>query len=118
MVLASVYAVPDPITGDQVMAALQLRPGVDALDADELADFLAVQEDLGTKWAPRFVRMTPALPVTATNKVLKRCTTGRAVELRRTGAVAVGKGRALRPAATRRRGRTRGGGGRPGLLAR
>jgi fatty-acyl-CoA synthase len=45
---------------------------VDALDAEELADFLAIQEDLGTKWAPRFVRMTPALPVTATNKVLKR----------------------------------------------
>ena len=72
MVLAAVYAVPDPVVGDQVMAALQLRPGVDALDAGELADFLAAQKDLGTKWAPRFVRMTPALPVTATNKVLKR----------------------------------------------
>ena len=72
VVLAAVYAVPDPVVGDQVMAALQLRPGVDTLDADGLADFLAAQEDLGTKWAPRFVRMTPALPVTATNKVLKR----------------------------------------------
>ncbi len=72
VVLAAVYAVPDPVVGDQVMAALQLRPGVDALDAGELADFLAAQKDLGTKWAPRFVRMTPALPVTATNKVLKR----------------------------------------------
>jgi fatty-acyl-CoA synthase len=37
-----------------------------------LAEFLAAQSDLGTKWAPRFVRMTPALPLTATNKVLKR----------------------------------------------
>jgi fatty-acyl-CoA synthase len=72
VVLAAVYAVPDPVVGDQVMAAVQLRPGLDTLDADELADFLAAQEDLGTKWAPRFVRMTPALPVTATNKVLKR----------------------------------------------
>ena len=35
IVLASVYAVPDPVVGDQVMAAVQLRPGVDALDAEE-----------------------------------------------------------------------------------
>ena len=34
--------------------------------------FLAAQGDLGTKWAPRFVRMSAALPITATNKVLKR----------------------------------------------
>jgi fatty-acyl-CoA synthase len=54
------------------MAALQLRPGLDQLDPTELADFLAAQGDLGTKWAPRFVRMTPNLPITATNKVLKR----------------------------------------------
>ena len=72
VVLAAVYAVPDPVVGDQVMAAVQLRPGLTALGADGLADFLAAQEDLGTKWAPRFVRMTSALPVTATNKVLKR----------------------------------------------
>jgi fatty-acyl-CoA synthase len=70
--LAVVYAVPDPVVGDQVMAAVQLRPGVDALDPAELARFLAAQSDLGTKWAPRFVRMTGALPLTATNKVVKR----------------------------------------------
>ena len=29
IVLASVYAVPDPVVGDQVMAAVQLRPGLD-----------------------------------------------------------------------------------------
>ena len=72
IVLASVYAVPDPVVGDQVMAAVQLRPGVDVLDAEELAAFLAAQGDLGTKWSPRFVRMSAALPATATNKVLKR----------------------------------------------
>ena len=70
--LAAVYAVPDPVVGDQVMAAVQLRPGLDPLDGDELPAFLAAQGDLGTKWAPRFVRMTAALPITATNKVLKR----------------------------------------------
>jgi fatty-acyl-CoA synthase len=70
--LASVYAVPDPDVGDQVMAAVQLRPGVHMLDAASLREFLAEQGDLGTKWAPRFVRMSAALPITATNKVLKR----------------------------------------------
>ncbi len=63
---------PDPVVGDQVMAAVQLRPGLDALDGAELLAFLAAQGDLGTKWAPRFVRMSAALPATATNKVLKR----------------------------------------------
>jgi fatty-acyl-CoA synthase len=72
IVLASVYAVPDPVVGDQVMAAVQLRPGLEALDPAELVEFLAAQGDLGTKWSPRFVRMSHALPATATNKVLKR----------------------------------------------
>jgi fatty-acyl-CoA synthase len=71
-VLAAVYAVPDPAVGDQVMAAVQLRPGLDSLAAAEFGAFLAAQGDLGTKWAPRFVRMSRSLPVTATNKVLKR----------------------------------------------
>jgi fatty-acyl-CoA synthase len=72
VVLASVYAVPDPVVGDQVMAAVQLRPGLDGLDPGALAEFLAAQGDLGTKWAPRFVRLSASLPITATNKVLKR----------------------------------------------
>jgi fatty-acyl-CoA synthase len=72
IVLASVYAVPDPVVGDQVMAAVLLRPGVDSLQGSAFADFLEAQGDLGTKWAPRFVRMSAALPITATNKVLKR----------------------------------------------
>jgi fatty-acyl-CoA synthase len=71
-VLAAVYAVPDPVVGDQVMAAVQLRPDVAGLDPSALTAFLAAQGDLGTKWAPRFVRTTHALPITATNKVLKR----------------------------------------------
>jgi fatty-acyl-CoA synthase len=70
--LAAVYAVPDPLVGDQVMAAVQLRPGTPALEPTEFAAFLQGQGDLGTKWAPRFVRVTTALPMTTTNKVLKR----------------------------------------------
>jgi fatty-acyl-CoA synthase len=71
VVLAAVFPVPDPVVGDRVMAAVQLRPGVDTLDAKALTEFLARQSDLGTKWAPTFVRITNALPMTATNKVLK-----------------------------------------------
>jgi fatty-acyl-CoA synthase len=71
VVLAGVYAVPAVDVGDEVMAALQLRPGT-AFDADAFARFLDEQTDLGTKWAPRFVRITDALPVTQTSKVLKR----------------------------------------------
>jgi fatty-acyl-CoA synthase len=71
VVVAAVFAVPDEDVGDQVMAALQLRPGAqfapDAFDA-----FLAAQPDLGTKWAPRYVRNSATLPVTETQKVLKR----------------------------------------------
>ncbi len=68
VVATAVYAVPDSHTGDQVMAALELRPGV-VFDARAFAVFLQSQSDLGTKWAPRYVRIVDALPVTATGKI-------------------------------------------------
>jgi fatty-acyl-CoA synthase len=71
VVLAVVYAVPDPVTGDQVMAALQLRPGA-RFDPDAFAAFLSAQPDMGTKWTPRFIRVADPLPITATSKVLTR----------------------------------------------
>ena len=71
VVLASVYAVPDTRVGDQVMAALLLRSGA-TFDPEGFATFLAGEEDLGTKSAPKFVRVADDLPVTATTKVLKR----------------------------------------------
>lgn len=64
----AVHAVPDPVSGDQVMAALALVEGA-AFDPAAFAAFLAAQPDLGTKMAPRFVRVVPRMPVTATNKV-------------------------------------------------
>ncbi|MDN3022627.1 long-chain-fatty-acid--CoA ligase [Streptomyces sp. S.PB5] len=60
----AVYAVPDPVTGDQVMATIAGR-----FDPAEFDDFLAAQPDLGTKMAPRFVRVVKHMPVTATNKI-------------------------------------------------
>ena len=66
----AVYAVPDARTGDQVMAALELDvPG--GFDPDDFASFLDDQPDLGTKWAPRYLRMVGTLPVTGTDKVDK-----------------------------------------------
>jgi fatty-acyl-CoA synthase len=69
--VASVYAVPDPDTGDQVMVALLLRYGAD-FDPGGFAGFLDQAAGLGTKSAPRFVRVASSLPTTVTNKVLKR----------------------------------------------
>jgi steroid-22-oyl-CoA synthetase len=71
VVMAAVYAVPDPQAGDQVMAALELRPGA-VFDPDGFAAFLGAQDDLGTKWAPRFVRITGAMPLTGSNKLIKK----------------------------------------------
>ncbi|MFC8129156.1 AMP-binding protein [Streptomyces sp. NPDC057302] len=66
----AVYAVPDPVAGDQVMAAVCLRPGV-SFSPLAFAEFLLSQPDLGTKMAPRFVRVVGRMPVTATNKVAR-----------------------------------------------
>jgi acyl-CoA synthetase (AMP-forming)/AMP-acid ligase II len=67
----AVFGVPDVVTGDQVMAAVELHAGR-AFDPDAFAAFLAAQPDLGTKWTPRFVRVVDRLPVTATDKVNKQ----------------------------------------------
>jgi fatty-acyl-CoA synthase len=69
--LAAVYAVPDEVVGDQVMAALTLETDRE-LDPETFDSFLSAQSDLGTKWSPRYVRVCSELPMTQTNKVLKR----------------------------------------------
>ncbi|MCW2754612.1 MAG: acyl-CoA synthetase [Marmoricola sp.] len=66
---AAVYAVPDPRSGDQLVAALVLTA---PLDAAAFGSFLADQHDLSPKAWPRFVCVVESLPRTATNKVLKR----------------------------------------------
>ncbi len=70
-VMVAVYAVPDPQTGDQVMAAIEMEAET-KFDPRALATFLAGQLDLGTKWAPRFVRIVDEMPLTANNKVNKQ----------------------------------------------
>jgi fatty-acyl-CoA synthase len=71
VLLASVYGVPAPDAGDQVMTALVLKEGA-AFDAAAFAEWLDGQPDLGPKWRPTFVRISEALPSTPTNKILTR----------------------------------------------
>ncbi|WP_370964088.1 long-chain-fatty-acid--CoA ligase [Amycolatopsis sp. cg9] len=66
----AVYAVPDPVTGDQVMAAI-VTDGT-PLDPAEFGRFLAGQPDLGPKQVPKYVRTVRELPRTSTFKVVKR----------------------------------------------
>ncbi len=66
----AVYSVPDPRSGDQVMAAFEMLPGR-AFEPEGFATFLDSQPDLGTKWSPSYVRITTGLPQTASGKVTK-----------------------------------------------
>ncbi|RAY13377.1 acyl-CoA synthetase [Actinomadura craniellae] len=68
---AGVFAVPDPRSGDEVMAAIEIPEGVAFADLD-LPGFLAGQADLGPKGAPRYVRVSHALPATGSNKLRKK----------------------------------------------
>lgn len=71
VIAAGVYAIPDSRSGDQVMAAIEVE-SLDSFDAVTFAEHLADPDFLGTKEIPRFVRVSTSLPVTASNKVLKR----------------------------------------------
>jgi fatty-acyl-CoA synthase len=71
MLLVAVYAVPDARVGDQVMATIQLRDN-HLFDPVAFYTFLRAQPDLGTKWSPKFIRLTGEFPMTQTNKIQKR----------------------------------------------
>lgn len=64
----AVVGVADPHDGDQVLAAIQpTEPG--RFDEDEFCAWLRGQPDLGTKWFPKFLRVTPALPTVGHDKI-------------------------------------------------
>lgn len=67
----AVVGVPDPLAGDQVLVAIELMPGR-SFDPDAFAAFLDDQPDLGTKWAPRFVRVVSEMPVVNLGKIDKK----------------------------------------------
>ncbi len=71
VISAGVYAVPDSRSGDQVMGAIEVADP-NSFDVSAFAGYLAAQPDLGSKGIPRFLRISAALPVTGSNKVLKR----------------------------------------------
>jgi fatty-acyl-CoA synthase len=68
---AAVVGVPDPLAGDQVLAVLELLEGR-TFDPVAFTEFLDRQTDLGTKWAPKFVRVTKAIPVVGNGKIDKK----------------------------------------------
>src|SRR6202035_3272980 len=72
LAIVAVYPVPDTASGagDQVMVALETATGA-AFDPTAFAEWLDAQPDMGTKWIPRYIRISPNLPQTATGKVTK-----------------------------------------------
>ncbi len=71
VITAAAYGVPDPRSGDQVMAALEVADP-SGFDVAAFAEFLSDQDDLGDKGFPRLLRVSAELPATGSNKLLKR----------------------------------------------
>ena len=71
VMLVSVYGVPDPEAGDQVMATVVMQTGT-VFDPAAFTAFVDGSSDLPPRWRPMFVRVAREAPVTHTNKVLKR----------------------------------------------
>jgi fatty-acyl-CoA synthase len=69
VVEAVVYAVPDPVAGDQVMVAVV---PADGFDSGGFARWVAEQPDCSPPWVPRFLRVVPDPPRTPTGKVIVR----------------------------------------------
>lgn len=67
----AVIGVASTGAGDRLMAVVELTPGY-SFDSDAFTDFLADQDDLGTKWLPDYVKVVAAIARTETNKILKR----------------------------------------------
>lgn len=70
VLVVAVYPVPDSVTGDQVMSTIQMEPTAE-FDPVAFGEFCDTSADLGSKWAPRFVRIVEEMPVTATRKLAK-----------------------------------------------
>ena len=78
------YPVPDPVVGDQVMAALVLAPGAE-FDAEKFRAFLAEQPDLGPKQWPSYVRVSAGAAADGDLQGAQATVVGRGCRLRRPG---------------------------------
>ncbi len=63
-----VYGVPDPKYGEQVMAAIKLKEGVEC-SADEIRDFC--RGEIARYKVPRYVTFVDSYPMTASGKIQK-----------------------------------------------
>jgi fatty-acyl-CoA synthase len=68
-VSAAAYGVPDAAAGDQLMVAIELRG---AFDPEAFVSYLESRFELPELWWPRYVRLVPSMPRTATNKIMIR----------------------------------------------
>ncbi len=68
---AAAFGVPDPRSGDQLMAAIEVASPED-FQINLLSEYLCNQDDLGSKGMPRLLRVSSRLPATGSNKILKR----------------------------------------------
>ncbi|MDP9101022.1 MAG: AMP-binding protein [Actinomycetota bacterium] len=66
VVEAVVYAVPDPVAGDQLMTAVVPAEG---FDPGALNNWIVSQPDASPLWAPRYLLVATDLPRTATGKI-------------------------------------------------
>ena len=69
VVEAVVFAVPDAVAGDQVMAAVVPAEG---FDPSSLPQWMGEQPDSSPTWVPRYLKVSAGLPRTATGKVIVR----------------------------------------------
>ena len=102
VVLASVYAVPDTVVGDQVMATLLLGDGT-GVRPGGIRRVPGRRADMGTKWAPRYVRISDAAPGHRHHQGPQAGAAGRGLAVPGPGVVATREGCAVPAAAPRRR---------------
>ncbi|MCE7884537.1 MAG: acyl-CoA synthetase [Actinobacteria bacterium ATB1] len=71
VVTAAVVAVPDVAAGDQLLAIVEPAPGTD-LDAPDLVAWMRDNPVCGSKWIPRYFRITDHMPMSGTHKIDRR----------------------------------------------
>ena len=69
--LVACYAVPDERVGDKLVVAAQMRANT-KFDKTSFMSFIAEQPDISPKWIPSVIRIVSDMPMTESNKIMKR----------------------------------------------